>query len=730
MATLLADSFTRTGATLGTGWTEQSGDFSTDGSKAQIDATGLSIATADATSQTDQFVQCWCRVPNASQNSGVLWRYQSATLFYMVVGLTTSFAFFRRDGGGYNAIGTYSASGLGTNTWRRVGIRMVGSQIDFYLDNNYNATLEGPAFRVTDANITGAGLCGIISSGNNATGASGPLWDGFHACDGTAQTVYMNAGASGQTLGTQSDPDGSIGGSLNHVGLGAGGTIQILTEGSTPIGNITGGYLIGHAGKFAATGSNSFPDYDDDDGGETAPGNVNLTIKGVASGTRTILRSSQASPFFELRNTATYVMLVGIDWDITAGSGASLISTVSDNNLGASVEHSVAVDKCVLQLASATVDDHKALNLGYDAETVRMRWNVLKVRTGRFGFAFLHLNPTFTFEDVECWRNVVLDGDVRRVWYCQDGPAGGDTWKFDHNTYYNMESGTRTVSLLEIADGADVAGTITHKNCIMYSDGANPTEYGTRITANPGSVSGVVEAHHNGYFGITNPRGTGVTDNGNEIEGVDPEFENTAATYTWDQSAASPAISVPRDLRPTADEYTDAADDTFNGIALDFGALDEVEVDVSGPVVYRTGLERVLLLTGSLSSYELYETVSKTVKIVSEHFDNGPPNRLIHPARFQLKYVPTAGDNIRLSWRTDRNVTHGVTIDLNPYSYSTFVKLAEDGDFYVYEDEMPSDPGKTLEITISTSSEVENQILGLNVSAKFSDSAAYVGGRA
>lgn len=580
MATILADSFDRVGATLGTGWTEDSGNFSTDGSKAQIDATGLSIATVDASSQNSQFVQVWAQIPNASQNAGIVWRYQTSTLFYMVVGLTTSFAFFRRDGGGYNAIGTYSSSGLGTGTWRRFGVRMVSSQIDFFLEGSYNATLEGPAERITDSGITGNGKSGIISSGNNATGASGPLWDGFHCCDGAAQTIYADVGNSGQTLGTQSDPDATLGYALNHVGLNKGGTLQILTEGTTPIGNGSGTYSIGHAGKFAATGGESFPDYDDDDGGEGSANNANLIIQGVTSGTRTILRETSNVPFFTVRNDASYIMVRGVEWDCTGGAASKLISTVPTNNLGASTEHSIAVDKCRYKLGTATVDDQTAINIGSNATAVRVRYSLVTTTSGRRGNTLLNIDATHSVTAVICRRNVFA-GIMQRGFLCGVGPPSGATWEYDHNTYYGLTAAGISASCLEITNGTTVTGTITHKNSIMFGG----TEYGTRVVNNATAIGGTVEAHHNGYYGIDTYRGTGVTDSGNEVENVNPTFADVGSTYTWTQSG-DPDISVPYDLRPTDAQYRNSADDSFGGVTLDRGALEDFGASVDDSYVF------------------------------------------------------------------------------------------------------------------------------------------------
>ena len=582
MATILADSFDVTGSSLGAGWTEDAGSFQVTGSMVRSSAVGLLHASVDASSQVNQYVQCWCQVPNADQNAGINWRYQSPTMFYAAIGTTTQVLFWRRDGGGYNAIGTYPSSGLGSANWRRLGVQMVGSQIDFYLEGGYNTVLEGPALRITDANITGAGKCGIASTGNNASGANGPLWDGFHCCDGAAMTIYADVNNTGQTLGTASDGDGALSFGLNHVGLQRGSTLHILTEGSTPIGNGSGTYEIGHAGRFAVAGGESFPSYDDDDGGEGSANNANLIIQGCASGTRTLLRETFNTSFFRLRNDASYIMFRGFDWDCTGGSTSALLAVVATNNLGASTEHSFAVDKCGIQLGTASHDDQVAVSVTHDADDVYLRYNVLTVRAGRQGDSLLKLGATGdVIGTVQCRRNII-GGILRRGFLCIDGPASGKSWTFDHNTYYGVSASGITASCLEIDNGATVTGSITHKNSVMFGG----TVYGTRVRSATGAISGGITAHHNGYFGLAMNRSNGVTDGGNEEDSTDPAFLDTGSSFPWPQSAASPAITVPWDLRPGAAAYRNSSDDNFGGIVLDRGALETYAAGVDESSIF------------------------------------------------------------------------------------------------------------------------------------------------
>lgn len=141
-----------------------------------------------------------------------------------------------------------------------------------------------------------------------------------------------------------------------------------------------------------------------------------------------------------------------------------------------------------------------------------------------------------------------------------------------------------------------------------------------------------------------------------------------------------------------------------------------------------TYLDRIFLLTGALTSSTLFTTTSRTVKLVSEHFE--APNKLLQPQRFQLEYQPRPGDSFRISWRTDRNSTHGVTVNVAPYSYAMLSTHPREEDSYTVEREMPCEQGKTLEVTIETGTEVQNRILGMSVDVTLSDSAAYVGGLA
>ena len=48
---------------------------------------------------------------------------------------------------------------------------------------------EGPQLQFTDSTHTTAGKAGIVSTGNNATDALGPLWNDFTCHDGQPETI-------------------------------------------------------------------------------------------------------------------------------------------------------------------------------------------------------------------------------------------------------------------------------------------------------------------------------------------------------------------------------------------------------------------------------------------------------------------------------------------------------------------------------------------------------------
>jgi len=152
-----------------------------------------------------------------------------------------------------------------------------------------------------------------------------------------------------------------------------------------------------------------------------------------------------------------------------------------------------------------------------------------------------------------------------------------------------------------------------------------------------------------------------------------------------------------------------------------------------------TCLNRVLMVTGTRTGQTTFDTETKTIKITSEHF--GASNKMIQPEGLSLEYRPTGGDSMRLSWKTDNHATHGTTISLNPFSYavmsSDFVmsstaaaasELVSPDDVYTFYQPTPCEQGKTMEVTITCSSELDTHITGMELTAKLAEGAAYVGG--
>jgi hypothetical protein len=142
------------------------------------------------------------------------------------------------------------------------------------------------------------------------------------------------------------------------------------------------------------------------------------------------------------------------------------------------------------------------------------------------------------------------------------------------------------------------------------------------------------------------------------------------------------------------------------------------------------------MLTGTRDGQTTFTTESKTIKLSSEHF--GSANKMIQPEGFSLEYRPTGADSMRVAYKTDNHATHGFTVNLNPYSYAVintstgFVldtdSLVSPDDIYTYYHPLPCEQGKTFELTITSSGEVDTHITGMEITAKLAEGAAYVGG--
>jgi hypothetical protein len=588
MATLFADDFNRAGPGLGVNWTEQlnPGGLDTNGTHVVINNNNFFIATANGTSQVDQYVQCWMKVPDVNDNAQIVFRYQDNDNYYALALDTTNVTLVKRvvvggvPPGQFFTItsGAFGAAG----SWIRLGVQLIGNTFTCWKNGDYNAAGEGAIFTATDVAVGGepphtlAGPSGILTTGNTGTGASGPQWDGFHAFDGQPMTIYVDANASGQTLGTESDPDVDKMFALHSAGCvrGLNSRIKVLTEGTTPIGN--GGsaadFTIGHAGKFA--GAFTLPEYSDDTGEVTDPGTPNLIIEGTDSAIRSIFRETQNRAYFQIQGDATGIVFRSFDFDMTGGIGSRLVQQNATNALGAATEHSYSVDKVHGELGTVAVDDQSLIAVTHDASIVRVTHCEGSVRSGRFGSSFVFIDSTNVVSLLV--RMNVWHGRVRRGVLVNTGAtlALGNTWDVDHNHFVDLNSSTHTVAAVEVDTGADIVGTLEVQNNLMASRGANPMEFGTRITG--GVPTGTVDAHHNGYFGIGTNRGAGVTDGGNEADDIDPSFLAEGSSYLWPQTVQSPGITLANNWRPTAPEYVQSADDSFGGVALDRGALQAI----------------------------------------------------------------------------------------------------------------------------------------------------------
>ncbi len=585
MAILFSDDFSIVASALGVGWTEDVGDFGTNaasGGIAVINATGVSLATADASLQVNQYVQAWMQVPNNLNNAGLVWRFiDTSNYYYLIFDVTANvLTVFKNVGGTPTEVGTTTVVSYTGGAWHRLGVQMVGSQISVFHENLYQTNTsdpgagEGPTFQATDTAHTVAGKSGIISSGNNATDASGPLWNDFICHDGVAETIYVDSTASSpNAFGTLASPDPDLDWALNNVGLVRGGKIKVLNTGAVPVGNAAGLFRIGHAGKFASNVGSSFPTYSGVNGGVLTPGAPNLTFEGASNVSMTILRETASAFFFELRSDCTYILFTGFDWDMTGSISSKYVQSVSTNQLGASVEHSFRVDKSIMRLGAAGFNDPEGIVVSHDGDHVGMQYVHGLVESP------LHASAWIRTDDVVIGvldiQRCVLTGNVRQAVEIIGGPALGKKWIIDHNDFIDLGNATIvTVVCVDIADGLKILGEIELKNNLCSHVGANPPSFGFRIVAN--AATGKCGAHHNGFFGM----GTNLSlidDDLNNAFDVDPVFSAVGSTWSWYQSRVFPGgfpIILPSNWRPTDPAYIDTADDALWGVAFDIGAIE------------------------------------------------------------------------------------------------------------------------------------------------------------
>lgn len=586
MAILFKDDFSIVAASLGVGWTEELGDFGTNaasGGIAVINALGVNLATADASLQVNQYAQAWMQVPDGANNAGIAWRViDSDNFYYLIYDVSTNvFTIGKKVGGVFQpAIATNSGITYVGGTWYRLGVQMIGSQISVFHERLYQTNTsapgagEGPIFQVTDTDLTAVGKAGLITTGNNATDASGPLWNDFICHDGVAETIYVDSSASSpNAFGTEASPDPDLDWALNNVGLVRGGKIKVLNTGAVPIGNAVGLFRIGHAGKFAGNVGSSFPTYSGVNGGVINPGAPNLTIEGASNVSMTILRETANGFFFELRSDCTYILFTGFDWDMTGGVSSKYVQPVSTNQLGPSVEHSFRVDKSIMRLGAAGFNNSEGIVVSHDGNHVGMNYVFGLVESPLNASAWIRTDDVpIEFLDIQ---RCVFTGKTRQAVDLLGGPAVGKKWIIDHNDYIDFGNPTiATVVCVRIVDGLKILGEIELKNNLCSHVGADPPTFGFQIVAN--AATGKCGAHHNGFFGM----GTNlnlIDDDGDNAFDVDPLFSSVGSLWSWLQSTVYPGgfpIILPSNWRPTSPSYVDKADDALWGVAFDIGAIE------------------------------------------------------------------------------------------------------------------------------------------------------------
>jgi hypothetical protein len=160
----------------------------------------------------------------------------------------------------------------------------------------------------------------------------------------------------------------------------------------------------------------------------------------------------------------------------------------------------------------------------------------------------------------------------------------------------------------------------------------------------------------------------------------------------------------------------------------------------------RTAVREILIQTNTLS-VTTYTSEVKTIKLTSAHLDQGIPNREMTLHDFNLAYVPSGNDSMRVAWRIDNQATQGFTLSLNPFTYgllgtnstessftmadnqadTTATDLVDKEDIY-YHNKTLYGKGKVVEFTITSSGQVDNHIVGMDIGVKVGDQGrAYVG---
>jgi hypothetical protein len=573
---LVADTFDRVGGTLGAPWSELGAtNMSTDGAKAVIDSVAFHIATAAGTERSDHNVQCWVQSPNGSNNVGICWRVLDINNFYMVIIIPgTGIRLFRRLLGVFTQIG-FLATGITSAVWHRLSVVHVGNRITVYFNQNYNTTagLEGPVLDVTDAAtpVSGVGPSGILTTGNNATGAAGPLWNDFCARNGDADTIYVdqdfNGGAVGEGWGSAARPDLGIAWALNNCGTVRGSKVK-LTDAIYGDAAFAIDYSIGHAGRFGAAGY-TFPQYDVDCGGTYDPGDPNLIIEGMDGG-RTELNESSGGAgkaFFKLRDDATGIVFRGLDFVLP-----STASKAVQLGIITTVDHSVQLAKCIFDITGATTTQATF----YDAvgtlavNTVLCYFKRSTAGVSAF-FDSLSQRVRAYLADYCVFQGNgstgTLDAAINSATTVD--PQVPDAWRIAHCTVVDIYKAAVNPCGFAVLDPAGFHAVVDYRDNIHRGKTALlPMRWGV-YTAGAGlGAGGSIGCHHNGYFNVTTPRDVGATDNDDEIL-TDPAFVG-GASWAWLQTAGSgvngegtfAAMMLDTDYTPGNGDYLDSASDT------------------------------------------------------------------------------------------------------------------------------------------------------------------------
>jgi hypothetical protein len=618
MALLLRDRFDRVAASLGSDWNERpaqtvSGqsigtcNMSCDGDFARIDTTPtFHIATAVASDgSTEHYVECWC-FAKASNNAGLVLRFQDAANMYFLfpdpAGSPTVRIHRRRAG--TQTLNVATGGTVVANDWNLISIIMTGNRIRLWLNGTYNTALEGPVIDFTDGTpVTGAGSTGIMSSGNNATGASGPQWNDFrlNTSDQRGETIYVvSSGTNGYGDGEVDAPMPGLAHGLNCCGTLAGTRVKCADAGPFTNSASTLRYEIGHAGKFDVPGF-VFPTYSDDTGEVLTEGTPNLIIEGVDGLSRTVLRETQGTvPFFRLRTGARGVVFRGLNFEAT-----SVLRAVHQESSLTS-DRSYSIDKCLI--TPGPTGGVAPFIVSAACTAVRCLFSYAAVGTVNLGddiFSFI-ANASVRSS---LFRMFLVKGDCNHpVNYTQTMPTwqSGDVHDCDHITFHapDRASALRSVVALLQPNLIAAGSRLTVQNSISFIEGPEQVTsqgYGVYF-GNTNVPAGTMEEHHNGFDGLAldacdAPAGNASTNHVGTTCNIaaadaakDPQFNAPTNFFKWRHTAGAglngegtfAALDVP-DLRVNNTvHYKDQADDATVLQILDKGALQDYALPPEG----------------------------------------------------------------------------------------------------------------------------------------------------